>query len=80
MCGQSVRGGGGGGGMWHEALGIIEYWMPISDYKKPNNNFNDFHEIRDDHCSKKETREMGSIFILSIQAIPSCKNHRYEYH
>ena len=23
-----------------EALGIIEYWMPISDYKKPNNNFN----------------------------------------
>ena len=23
-----------------EALSIIEYWMPISDYKKPNNNFN----------------------------------------
>ena len=32
-----------------EALGIIEYWMPISDYKKPNNNFNinkDFREIK----------------------------------
>ena len=21
------------------SFGIIEYWMPISDYKKPNNNF-----------------------------------------
>ena len=60
------------------------YWMPISDYKKPNNNFNDFREINkkcmDDHYSKKESREMGSIFVLYIQAIPSCKNHRYEYH
>ena len=32
--------------MWREALRIIEYWMPISDYKKPNNNFNDFREIK----------------------------------
>ena len=43
-----------------EALGIIEYWMPVSDYKKPNNNFNinkgkniSEKKIRDDHFSKK---------------------------
>ena len=29
-----------------EALSIIEYWMPISDYKKPNNKKNFFHEMK----------------------------------
>ena len=65
LKGESAEGGCAPSQAKCEALGIIEYWMPISDYRKPNNNFNIINKgryismkinekkCRDDHCSKK---------------------------
>ena len=38
--GEGVGGGCAPSHAKRETLGIIEYWMPISCYNKPNNNFN----------------------------------------